>query len=177
LPSDCKLTGNHADYVAVDGTAYTVSGTLHHLDVPYRVTDDIDFMDGSSLTIEAGTELVMMADVQLDFGWNSGSMTVVAKGTADKPIVFRGDADSAGYWKGILVETGVRTDSAFDYVKIMNAGRSTGAAIVFSAHIPLTHSTIDKSAGHAVNVLNTITADYAATNTFNNIGLDAIFKF
>ncbi|MCE9575804.1 MAG: hypothetical protein K8W52_21825 [Deltaproteobacteria bacterium] len=52
----------------------------------------------STLTIEAGAEFRFKPDGYLEVGYNTAA-AVVVKGTKDKPVVLRGDAD--GEWRGI----------------------------------------------------------------------------
>ncbi len=70
------------------GTYYLVEGGI---DVNGKNTR-------STLTIEAGAELRFKPDAYLEVGYSTAA-AVAIKGTKDKPVVLRGDAD--GGWRGI----------------------------------------------------------------------------
>lgn len=173
-------TGNTDDRIAIVGTTLNVSGTVKNLGVPYLVTTNIDVRASTGattrVTIEPGTVFEVGADSEIEFGWNSSQGELTAVGTAAAPIVFRGTADVAGLWKGIILRQNVLTTSRLDYVQILNAGQDPapgGAALLAIAQIPVTNSTIAKTIGYGIRKPTANTLDYAATNTFTEIGAPA----
>jgi hypothetical protein len=120
-----RLTGNGDDVLLL--TEGNIDGThrWQPLDVPYLLDSvtgifyDIHVTTDSSLTIEAGAEVL--------FGFETGLSAfgeLAIEGTADDPVVLRGEQPIAGYWKGILIED---TDNVsrmffFDHLDLRDAG-------------------------------------------------------
>jgi hypothetical protein len=127
--------------------------TLPERGLPYVVGENqdasIDVGDGraehgpATLTIEPGVRLrfggpnttaklrVRAHDVG---GRPAPQGTLVARGTADKPIVFTSQASTPapGDWMGIYIESGVTSDAAIDHAMIEFAGgesSSTGTCV------------------------------------------------
>lgn len=78
------------------------------------------------ITIEPGTVIEFSSngnlDIQRYFDDHSGA--IVAKGTAEKPIIFRDTEPIKGHWKGIRVGTNNGINE-MDYVVIQDAGKDT----------------------------------------------------
>ncbi len=105
-----------------DGTtvyAGDVSGTWTASGSPYRIEGDITVPAGSTLTIEAGTEISFQ-------NWYSLTVngTLLANGTAGEPILFTGSASPG--WLGIRF-IDAPDGSVLDHV-IVEKGRATGAS-------------------------------------------------
>ncbi len=93
----------------------TWSGTVY-------VDGRIDVYDGATLTIEAGTRVIMAVDSDIEFGWNSDQATVFAEGTADEPVRFCGEQEDQGFWRGLTFQQNVTSDSVLENVLIADAG-------------------------------------------------------
>ncbi|MET0386661.1 MAG: hypothetical protein ABW321_11910 [Polyangiales bacterium] len=174
LPADGHYSGNNEDWIVVDGTGFTSQGILHHLDVPYRVVDSLSGLDGSELTIEAGTTLQMAPDVLFELGWNSAIAKLHAVGTAANKITFRGVSEVAGSWRGLLINSKVPSDSVLDYVEIRHAGRMNEAALTLKRPFNVTNTAISGSAGYAIATHDTDTTDYTQNNTLDGNAQGAI---
>lgn len=156
LPQGGTYTGNDDDVIAIDGDTYTAKGTVFNLGVPYRVLRSIDTMDASEMTIEAGNIFEMSADTSIEFGWNSAAATLVAVGTADAPITFKGLDPVGGAWVGLYINSNVTSDSSVEYVTIEHAGDATdpesGAAIHLNAQASVSNCEFNDIAGYGVIV-------------------------
>jgi len=118
--------------------------------------------------------------------------TLVAKGTADKPIVFTSAAatPSAGDWRGLWFGLGANADNVLDHVVIEYAGsdilaggfacppdHSNNGAIAImggpAAKAFLTNSVIRHSASAGVlrgwDLMQGAAVDFKPTNTFEDI--------
>jgi hypothetical protein len=169
LPKGGAFTGNSGkDWIVIKAGDYDVTGTLPNLGVPYRIEGGIRTMQ-SALTIEAGTTFLMAADSGIEFGWNNNEATVVAVGSADKPIVFKSAGDNlAGYWDGFIVHSQVRTTSKFAYVQLLNAGKAGGAALRLDRVFDVTNTRFAMSAGVGIRKEAADSTDYTAGgNTFD----------
>lgn len=80
------------------------------------------------LTIEPGTTIIMCADCVLDIGWAGSAATVLANGTADKPITIRGASAGKGFWGKVIVGREVTTNSVLSHVSIDGAGSAGSQA-------------------------------------------------
>jgi hypothetical protein len=72
-----------------------------------RITVSEDYyVDGGSLTLEAGVVLQFKSDTSLSIGYNVPGKLIV-KGTAEAPVVFTSGADAAaGVWEGLFIRPG-----------------------------------------------------------------------
>jgi hypothetical protein len=126
------------------------------------VTGDIEIGPGSEVTVEPGVEFVFKSGNPYVFsiGWNSSEVMFSAQGTAAQPIIFRGEKDDVGTWKGLSIGRAVSTNSIFDHIAVKNAGLYT------AAQVTIQNSSFSKSPGFGIAKASAITTDYAATNTF-----------
>jgi hypothetical protein len=83
-------------------TADITKTTSWTADKEYVIDGNICVGDGAVLTIAPGTVIKFTANSSLSFGCNSNA-TIIAKGTAAKPIVFTSSAivPTAGSWQGL----------------------------------------------------------------------------
>lgn len=105
----------------------TWSGTIY-------ITEPTYLMDGASLTIEPGTKIIMAVDSFLEFGWNSGAVSVFAEGTAAAPITICGEESEPGYWRAVIFGQNVTSNSTFKNVLVSDAG-ANGAAVRLDADV------------------------------------------
>lgn len=73
----------------------------------------------SKITIEPGTVIAFGPDAALHF--TTG--TIKAVGTDDEPIIFRGEEQVSGYWKGIMISSN-SNDNQLSHAIIRHAGSS-----------------------------------------------------
>ena len=169
LPRGGQFTGNTTDQIAVEAGDYSVTGTVPNLGVPYRILGPIDTLE-SSMTIAAGTQFVMTADADIEFGWNGNSATIIAEGTAEAPIRFTGLDTTAGYWLGLTVGTNVLSASKLDYVEVSHGGSTGGACLTVHTPIDVTHSTFATCTGYGILKDADDVNSYVDTNTFTAMG-------
>ncbi len=101
----------------------TWSGTIY-------VDKTIYVMDGASLTIEPGTKIIMAVDSMLEFGWNSGAVSIFAEGTAAAPITICGEESEPGYWRQVIFGPNVTSNSTFKNVLVSDAGADVAAVLL-----------------------------------------------
>ncbi len=82
------------------------------------------------LTIAPGTNVIVDANGGLDFSWTSSMTTLTAEGTAEQPIRFCGAREQAGYWRSLIFEGGVSSDSVLRNALIADAGAADAALVV-----------------------------------------------
>lgn len=113
----------------------------------------------ADIKIEPGVviEFEENAGIYVD-DFNVTKASLVAKGTAEKPIVFRGTVKAKGFWKGILFDTG-STKNELDNVQILHAGGASfnsnndkGAVILWAdSKLKIKNSIISKSLNYGLN--------------------------
>ncbi|MFC1643329.1 hypothetical protein ACFL5O_11715, partial [Myxococcota bacterium] len=170
LPEGGDSTGNDDDRIALLGGTFDTTGVVPNLGVPYHVKGSIDTREGSSVTLTAGTEFIMSADTDIEFGWNSGKATIIAVGTESEPIRFVGADETPGFWQGISVRSNVLSSSRFKYVELGHAGggSASGACLELNAPIPVENCAFFSSSGYGVVANADDPSDYAENNTFRD---------
>lgn len=198
-----RYTGNADDVIQVEtaaGGAINIENvTFRDRGVPYRIGSKETFGDlrlglGATpvtLTIEPGVVLKFNQHTSAALLVESTG-TLVAVGTADKPIVFTSAAPmpSAGAWRGVVFAASASFGSRIEHARIEFAGgpsaansfhcmpdgtlsRDEDAALTLfgqPASAFLKTSTIADSAGVGVNLgYNGTFVDFAPTNTFTRV--------
>ncbi|HEY0712817.1 MAG TPA: hypothetical protein VGF45_09105, partial [Polyangia bacterium] len=105
----------------------------------------------AKITIEAGTTFLMAADSAIEFGWNSSTVSVFARGTAAAPIRFCGRTPTAGLWNKISIGTKVTSDSVLENVVISGGGQKTGAALEMASPILINNVVVAASGADGVH--------------------------
>jgi len=122
MGGNSDFSGNLDDTVGIPRNGYDdVQFSMPDLGVPYS-WNGVTINKGA-LTIEPGTEIIMVSDSVVDI---DGVFEAI--GTADKPIVMRGDGPNEDNWFGFRLSG--RGDKTLNHVTITNAGASepnTGA--------------------------------------------------
>jgi hypothetical protein len=156
IPQGGDFTGNDDDVIAVDGTSYDAKGTIANLGVPYRLLRYLHLTNSAEMTIAAGNVFQMAADTFIEFGWNSNTTKIVAVGTEEEPIVFKGIDEAPGSWDGLIINSNVTSDSRFEYVTVAHAGNAGNPeesyAVELNAAVTLSHVTFHDIAGWGVGV-------------------------
>lgn len=183
IPIECKIhhfhyfdnesdmTGNDEDAILTSwaNSAPTVNATWKKTTVPYKIIK-ADIID-SEITIEPGVEIIMKDDAGMDV-WENG--TLIAVGTAEEPIIFRGEQDVQGFWKGISIKSNDPANR-LEYVHISNGGssgydganRKSNIDLNHDARVQLRYSIISQSGGYGVTVLRDALFT-ESDNTFEN---------
>ena len=112
-------TGNDVDYIDSywSNDSLDQNVTWHSLNVPYHWADNVGIIS-SDLTIQPGVQITHPSNAGMSVS-PSGSINATA--TVDNPIVFKGDEDVDGFWKGIEIESNT-TKNRFEYVTVTNGG-------------------------------------------------------
>jgi hypothetical protein len=171
IPTDSVLTGNTIDQVQISPGTFAKSGTIPNLGVPYYINSSIYNGSTVAMTIAAGTNFVLGADVALNLGYYDNTVTAV--GTATQPIKFRGEQALPGFWTGIVLGSSTLSNSKFDYIEVDGAGGATnGAALKTEIAVTITNSKFTNSAGYGIDKKREIATDYTlGGNTFTSCAL------
>lgn len=125
-----------------------------------------DYIVNSDLSVRA--DMVIAPGVTIFFEEHKGlqivSGSIQAKGTQDKPILFRGVGERPGYWKGIEILSNA-DENVIEHATIKDAGstplsESGATAAIALAGTPfsggalkLTHAIVTQSGGYGLAVL------------------------
>lgn len=149
--------------------------------VPY-FWDDTDplvigyFNTNGSLTIEAGSQLVMGPGTGIVIGVNANETGYLKlQGTAANRVVIKGESATKGYWKGIYVRTS-SVNNDFSYATVSDAGSAnlggagTKANVVVDSEssLKMTNVTISNSLGCGVTVSTNLGVVSSSAMTFTN---------
>lgn len=107
------------NFIYVHGDIETAI-TINKLNVPYYVNGSISINEGNT-TINAGTKLVMGANVNLEVSVN-GSLTFA--GNSSNRCSVTGDDHSQGYWKYIYIKSN-NSQNVFSYTDFSDGGTGT----------------------------------------------------
>lgn len=132
-----------------------------------KICDDIKVSAG--LTIPAGTTIIMCAGASISVE-SSGYINAI--GTADKPIIIKGETESAGFWEGIAIKSN-NPNNVFSYVTVKDAGTYwywayAGVYIADNAKISMDHTTISNHQTIGMYFQNDAQIGTFSSNTFSN---------
>lgn len=129
---------NHVvvDFTGIDGNDSVV---VHDVGIPYLQESTMDVRDSVELVFEAGVVYRFASDADLEVGWNGTDPTLLIQGTEDAPVVFEGQASEPGYWGGLTIGSGVRSNSTIEHLTLRHAGAEPAEALSIAAAITLTH--------------------------------------
>ncbi|MCB0497157.1 MAG: PKD domain-containing protein [Cyclobacteriaceae bacterium] len=165
-------TGNTNDYIDSywSDLSVTENVTWKKLNVPYKLAGNPEDIE-SDVTIEAGVELIGQPASGLRI-LSTGSLNAV--GTSTDNIIFRGEEDIAGYWKGLTFFSNT-TKNELTYVVISNGGEEgfdganikTNIMVDDAGRLKITNTTSKKSGGFGLYTrdLESALPDFA-NNTF-----------
>jgi hypothetical protein len=179
LPEGGEFTGNVENYIDVPDGRFEVVGTVPNLGVPYRVAGELLVMEGAIMTLTPGSEFVMAQDSKILVGAFSHEATLLAVGTEEAPILFKGEQPQAGFWQGIEVADSALGTTQFTSVQISEAGGSDGqgAALLLRQPINVEGCTFSNSAGYGILKLEEDATDYTLANSFVDNANDAVGTF
>jgi hypothetical protein len=144
--------------VAVGSSAVEVNNDITSsvtwtADKIYNITGDVNLDNNSVLTIQPGTVVRFNAGASLTIGYSSNA-TLIANGTAEKPIIFTSTAvaPAAGAWKGLFFDEHTLNNTSLAYCSIMYAGSNSnyGALNVSACDISVSHCNISLSGAYGV---------------------------
>lgn len=137
----------------VDVTENITASVTWLADKVYTINSEIEIENASVLTIQPGTVIKFGANGSLSVGYGS-SATVLAVGTADKPIIFTSSAllPTAGAWEGLTFYSNTLSNTVLSYCQILYAGKNTnvGALNLLGCDISMNNCIIDNSGSFGV---------------------------
>jgi len=109
-----------------------------------------------------GAIIIMCDDAGIEI---TSSGFIKAVGTADLPIIFKGETETKGFWLGMAIKS-TNPNNIFSYVTVKDGGNYWAwedANIFLDGSLAIDHSTISNS-----NDIGLYVADGSSLNTFNN---------
>lgn len=109
----CSFSNNGQPFIGVNADVYSsdfLSEDTHRwfaAPLPYLFADEIRVLGSSNLIIEAGAELVFSPGVYVVIGDFNGhdAPSIAINGTAENPVIMRGETPITGAWHGLRVKT------------------------------------------------------------------------
>lgn len=118
------FTGNDNEWIDIIGGSVTESQTWADHGVPYHLSQVVNVIGSASpvLTLEPGATVVFATDRGLRVGdGSSGAGSLVAVGTAEKPVTFTSELERPGTWEGITFGTRAGKGNKMEYARITYA--------------------------------------------------------
>lgn len=116
-----SFSGNTKDYIYLEGGSIHGDATWAKLDVPYFLQDNFNYKDGV-LSVKPGTEIIMPAQSWMHV---SNKASLIMLGTAEEPIIIRGEHDVPGFWNQLTIDSSSPLNE-IGHVIFKNAGPTTG---------------------------------------------------
>ena len=153
--------------------------TIKAMPIPYYLESGLYFDGGYKLTIEPGSQFYMRSGQNVQMDANS---TLIADGTAEKPIVFRGMEDEDSYWYGIKYSS-TKQASVMNYCTVINCGEDTdgfhgGCICIYNdSRLTLTNCTIGKSLYYGITLddVELLGRINHSNNTFTGCGVGNVW--
>lgn len=147
------FSGNEKDYIdySVEQFAVKSKTTWKAINVPYRLGALQLPIDGE-LTIEPGSVFLGQPNTSLYI--RSGSLEAI--GTPSSKIIFKGEEDVRGYWKGLRIETNSNRNE-LNHVIVTNGGETelgekSNVLVGTGGRVKMNNTTLSKSSGHGLIV-------------------------
>jgi hypothetical protein len=124
LPAGQTYTENDKQVISVwtNGGYGTVTkdATWRNQGIPYLVEDGIYISGtkGPKVTVEAGAEFHFARDTAIEVGGSDGAGSLIAVGSAGKPIKFTSESGRAGGWNGLMYNAEAGAGNRLEYVVI-----------------------------------------------------------
>lgn len=164
-----KLDNNKKNQILISGSAgIKDEATLNNVNIPWYFEGG--YYAENTFTVQPGTTLIF--DLKNAF-YCQDNATIVAKGTAERPITFKGGKSNAGYWDGINIKSGL--DNIMEYCVIDGGGSSESWACVYvdsDAKITLNNNQFSNSGSYGISRYKKDNTKVKGTgNTFTNCAL------
>ena len=175
ITNDSNLSGNHKNYLTVDGGSIERDSTWHPLNVPIFFNEDVQVESIATLTIEPGTVLHFGSGGYLE------SMGILkAIGTPTNPIIFTGEEQTAGYWRGVLFYLSNHAENEIAYCDISYGGSEGNIHVGQASRANIHDNNITNSDSYGVSIFsgvtNPINSDVATSNTFSNNARGDVYR-
>lgn len=180
LDSNSDYLGNDNNFIDVRNTSSgdvinsSDERTWRKTNAPYRIKGRLS-ISNSTINIDPGVEFTFGSDAGLRFMENS---KIIAEGTEDNKIVFTGEQNLTGYWRGIQIRS--LEDNIINHAVIAYGGSGTfesnleevnlvvGGRIT-EGRLTLNNTELNNSRGFGLEVRSDsyINTDFETANTFN----------
>jgi len=165
------FTGNGQAGVAIAGYNRTTDMRLSPAGNPFLILSGLQIEKGATLTVEAGTQIRFSRFYGL---YINGNLHAVATGLS--PILFTGDGEGAGWWRGIYVQSAGSAN--LSHVEINYAGYwdSMGLVKSGSGFLILRNSTIRNTNGDGLRLNNSTGHHDITRNLFTANGTGVLVQ-
>ena len=162
-----KKDDGSCDYAPKTYEGGDITTNTTFTDKNLKICDDIQVSAG--LTIPEGTTITMCAGASINV---TSTGYIKAVGTADKPIVIKGETETAGFWEGIAIKSN-NPNNVMSYVTIKDAGtywawEYAGLYVDDNAKISMDHTTISNHEAVGLFLEDDAQIGTFSNNTFSN---------
>ncbi|MBB3699403.1 PKD domain-containing protein [Flammeovirga yaeyamensis] len=170
-------TGNTKDYIDSywSGDETTINATWQALNVPYLLCDNIEYL-ASDINVDAGAVFHGRQESGIQVQ-EDGSLKT--NGTSTDEIIFQGDQDVNGYWRGLRYLSN-SSNNVIMHTIIKNGGqkgfdggnRKANIEVGTSASLTIENSSISKSGDAGIRVQNGGQLSSTRNSFSGNTGVD-----
>ena len=160
-----KKDNGSCDYSPTEYTGGDITVNTTFTNKNIKICEDLNVTAG--LTIPAGTTIIMCAGTSINV---SSTGYIKALGTADKPIIIKGETETKGFWVGIAIKSN-NPNNIFSFVTVKDAGTYwawENANVFVSGSISMDHSIISNSNDVGMYIDNNGSINNFSANTFSN---------
>ncbi|WP_254762725.1 hypothetical protein [Natrinema marinum] len=177
FPETSTYVGNDDDRIDViptsDGIEEGSSVTWEAVDARYVVEDELEVR--GDLAIEAGATVSFESNAGVEVR-STGSLD--ATGTADTPITFTGEQQTAGFWRGLSYRESDRVENRLVYAVVEYAGSErfnhrvepANVAAYIGSRLLIENTTIRNGAGYGLYTNASNVSTTAVTYQNNALG-------
>jgi len=172
LDESSHFKGNKNDYIKLSGTTIIRDRNWNKIDVPIFLTPGATkILDSAFLTIAGGNKFICAkgSEIQVNGG-------IKIDGTANKPIIFRGEEGKAGDWYGINLNYSDDDRNEISYTTLSDGGGNDSFnSIIYLGNrstLYIHDSTISNSAGFGIWVSSRATLTSRNNSFVNNQDMD-----
>jgi hypothetical protein len=180
LPKTLKTTGNHREEILMTTSkTFMRDDTFLSLGIPYRMVGAMyvgSSVDGKNVTLTIEPGVTLGFDTSAGSGMYVGNApkrlgNLVAKGTADAPIVFTSakDAKAAGDWMALYFRYYATSGSQISHAKIEYAGADSSTSGYGCGPQDANNDSAIIIAGQGTNEQDGPSSAFVDNTTFTNI--------
>ncbi|MBN2192815.1 MAG: hypothetical protein JW751_08345, partial [Polyangiaceae bacterium] len=115
----------------------TADARLPNVGIPYVQESTVQVRDGAELAIDAGVELRLAQDVDLQIGPGATQARILVEGTETAPVQVRGVVEEVASWGEFVIWSEVDPSSRLSHLELRHGGASAGYGLSVYAAIAL----------------------------------------
>ncbi len=176
LDAASSYLGNDVDEVSVRTNRVTRDATWAAIDVPFHLSGNLNV--DARLSIAAGNTLILGEEAWISVNGDQAGLSAV--GTAQAPILFTGERQVPGAWKGLIFDGSLSSHNRLESVVVEYGGSTAhdydgaGVKAIADSHgvrLSMSDSIIRECQGWGLYLTGSAVVPALSGNTFTGNGL------